>query len=359
MRILFITHRYPPHTGGIETHVQEMATRLANCGHDITVFSADSGPNVSSENTDDGIRIRRFRSFSPGNAFYAAPQMALAIRCADADIVHAHNYHALSLFFAALGVTDEQFVVTTHYHGASASGIRDKLLSLYKPLGRWAIRQADEVVAVSEWEHSRLQEDFGVNATVIPNGLDVERFAEAEPENRARPYLLCVGRLEEYKGIQHVIRALSELPEYDLAVAGSGPHREELEQIAHEEGVADRVDFLGFVDNERLPGLYAGADVYVTLSTFEAYGMTVAEALAAGTPCVVREASALQDWTSESAVKGVSSTSPETISSALREALSQTPDSDIETWSEIATSLAAQFQDHEKGNSDKDCVHTS
>lgn len=359
MRILFVTHRYPPHTGGIETHVREIATRLAKRGHNVTVYSADAGPDVPTESTDDGVHIRRFRSLSPGDAFYAAPQMALAVRRANVDVVHAHNYHGFPLFFAALGVSDERFVVTTHYHGASANRVRDVLLSLYRPLGRWAIQKADEVVAVSEWERSRLQEDFGVNATVIPNGLDVRRFAEAEPEDRARPYLLSVGRLEEYKGIQHVIRALSELPEYDLVVAGSGPYRKELERIAHEEDVDDRIDFLGFVDDERLSGLYAGADVYVTLSTFEAYGMTVAEALAAETPCVVREASALQDWADESAVVGVSTTSSETISSTIRKAVSQTPDSDIETWTEIVTSLTAQFHDHEKGNSDKDSVHTA
>jgi glycosyltransferase involved in cell wall biosynthesis len=305
MRILFVTHRYPPHTGGVETHVREIATRLADRGHDVTVFSADAGPDVPSEHTDDGVRVRRFRSVSPGGAFYVAPQLALAVRRADAEVVHAHNYHAVPLFFAALGVTDERFVVTTHYHGESASGVRDVLLSFYRPFGRWAVRQADEVIAVSEWEQERLREDFGVDATVIPNGVDVDRFANAEPERRERPYLLCVGRLEEYKGVQHVIRALPELPEYDLVVAGSGPYREELERIARDEGVADRVDFLGYVDDDRLPGLYAGADVYVTMSEFEAYGMTVAEALAAGTPCVILTESALKEWTKYDGVVGV------------------------------------------------------
>jgi glycosyltransferase involved in cell wall biosynthesis len=170
------------------------------------------------------------------------------------------------------------------------------LLSGYRPFGRWAVRQADEVIAVSEWERDRLREDTGVEATVIPNGVNVERFAEAEPERRDRPYLLCVGRLEEYKGVQHVIRAMPELPEYDLVVAGTGPYRDELDWIASETGVRDCVDFLGYVKDDRLPKLYAGAEVYVTLSEFEAYGMTVAEALAAGTPCVVTDSGAIQQW---------------------------------------------------------------
>ena len=342
MRILFVTHRYPPHTGGVETHVREIATRLVDRGHDVTVFSADADSDVESRTVDDGVRVRRLRSVSPGGAFHFAPQMALAVRRADADVVHAHNYHSFPLFFAALGVTDEQFVVTTHYHGASASRFRDALLSFYRPLGRWTVRQADEVIAVSEWEHERLREDFGVDATVIPNGLDVERFAEAKPGEHERLYLLCVGRLEEYKGVQYVIRALSELPEYDLLVAGSGPYQEELERIAREEGVSDRVEFLGYVDDEQLPGLYAGADVYVTLSEFEAYGMTVAEALAARTPCVVRKAGALRDWNVREDCIGV--TDATSITGTVHEAADcEVPAKSLPAWDSVADRVLEMY----------------
>jgi glycosyltransferase involved in cell wall biosynthesis len=272
--------------------------------------------------------------------------MAAAVRRADADVVHAHNYHAFPLFFAALGVTDTRFVVTTHYHGESASRFRDVLLSLYRPFGRWAVRQADEVIAVSEWERARLREDFGVIAKMVPNGIDVERFANAEPERRERPYLLCVGRLEEYKGVQHVIRALSDMSEYELVVAGSGPYREELERIAWEERVSDRVDFLGYVNADRLPRLYTGADVYVTLSEFEAYGMTVAEALAAGTPCLIRERGGLVDWTDSDGVVGITDMSLETIRTGITEATMSDPVNDpFQTWAAVTDEMEVVYRD--------------
>jgi len=350
VKILFVTHRYPPRTGGVETHVQEIATRLADLGHDVVVFSADAGDDVPTLTTDDGVRIRRFRSLSLDKAFYWAPQIAVAVRRASADIVHAHNYHAFPLFFAAVGITDERFVVTTHYHGQSASGFRDLLLSAYRPFGRWAIRQADEVIAVSEWERDRLREDFGINATVIPNGVDVDRFADADPEERERPYLLCVGRLEEYKGIQHVIQALPQLPEYDLVIAGSGPYREELERTARKTDINDRVHFLGYVEHRRLPKLYAGADSYISLSEFEAYGMTISEALAAGTPCVVREAGALKDWLNAPAVEGVTATSPDVISDAIHKSRGQIPQGGIQSWSTITDQLLTKYLDQAEGN---------
>jgi|AntDeeMinimDraft_5_1070356.scaffolds.fasta_scaffold00184_32 glycosyltransferase involved in cell wall biosynthesis len=344
MRIVLVTHRYPPHTGGVETHVQEIAKRLVDRGHNVIVFSADADEDIPVESSDEGVRVRRFRSLSPGGAFYVAPQMVFAVRRADADVVHAHNYHAFPLFFAALGVTDERFVVTTHYHGESASGLRDRLLSLYRPLGRWAVQKADEVIAVSEWERERLYDDFGIDATVIPNGVDVERFAEAEPEERERPYLLCVGRLEEYKGVQHVIRALTELPGYELLIAGSGPYRGELERVARETDVENRVKFLGHVDDEQLLGLYAGADVYVTLSSFESFGMTVAEALTAGTPCVVRKCAALRDWTSEASVEGVANVTPSAVAAAVSASSSRDSSLDaVETWPTVAERIFERY----------------
>lgn len=344
MKIVQVTPRYPPHTGGVEKHVKKISERLVKRGHDVTIFSADNGSEVPADSIDNGVQVQRFQSLSPDNAFYIAPQIARAIRYTDADIVHVHNYHALPLFFAALGVTDECFIVTTHYHGESASRYRDILLSFYRPFGKWAMRQADEIIAVSEWESKRLWEDYDIDATVIPNGVNVERFTKAEPEMQKRPYLLCVGRLEEYKGVQHVIQAVSKLPEYDLIVAGSGAYRNELERIAQQEDVSDRVEFLGYVDDDRLPELYAGAEVYVTMSEFEAYGMTVAEALAAETPCVIRKEGALRDWMTTEGVIGVAEPNIETIVEGVKEACNRALDHNPLTWNEYVDSLVELYK---------------
>ncbi|GAB7013708.1 glycosyltransferase family 4 protein [Halolamina salina] len=344
MKILQVTPRYPPRTGGVETHVKEISERLVERDHEVVVHTADLGQDVEGWELRNGVEVHRHPGFSPGSAFHIAPEIVSAVRRSNADVVHAHNYHSLPVFFAALGVTDERFVVTTHYHGESASGFRDRLLSVYEPFGKWAVRQADEVIAVSEWERDRLQEDFGVDATVIPNGVEVERFASTEPEVHDRPYLLTVGRLEEYKGVQHVIRAMPELEEYDLLVAGSGSYRRELERIASEVGVDDRVEFLGYVDDDRLPGLYAGADVYVTLSEFEAYGMTVAEALAAGTPCVVRESGALVNWSEIGECLSVSTTDRDTVADAVRRISGATSDrSRVSGWDEVTEQVETQY----------------
>lgn len=345
MKILQVTHRYPPQTGGVETHVREISERLVKRGHEVTVLSADAQEGGSRRERRNGVKIRRFPGLAPGNAFYLAPGVAPAVRRCEADVVHTHNYHSLPAFFAALGYSDAQLVHTAHYHGASTSSLRDILLRLYRPVGAWTLNRASDVIAVSGWERDRLREDFGAAAAVIPNGVRLEQFDNPKPEPHRRPYLLYVGRLEAYKGVQDVIRTLPRLPEYNLLVAGSGDFRGELERIAANTGVSDRVRFLGYVDDDRLPGLYAGADVCLQLSEFEAYGMTVAEALASRTPCVVRMGSALNDWVVNPGVVGVRSSSPEQVEEAVIKVRERTPTQEsVLDWDDVVHQIERTYK---------------
>lgn len=320
MDILQVAPRYPPQSGGVESHVQQISEQLVDRGHNVTVVTADAEKEGKHRTWRNGVAVRRYQSLAPNDKIHFCPQIATAVQKADVDIVHAHNYHSFPLIFAAIGTGDHKFIVTTHYHGGSAGSIRDRLLSMYHPVGQWGVHRADEVIAVSEWERDLLWEDFGVEAVVIPNGVAVDRFATAGSKARAQPYLLTVGRLEEYKGVQYLIRAMEDLPEYELLVAGSGPYRQELEQVTREKGLEEQVTFLGYVADETLPELYVGAAVYITLSEFEAYGMTVAEAVAAGTPCVVNTTAALTEWTELDSCLGVDNLKPATISMAVKNA---------------------------------------
>lgn len=337
MRVLQVCPRYPPQAGGVETHVAELSERLVERGHEVTVHTADARQGGRRRETRNGVRVRRHVGIAPGDAFHVPPGMFGPLRREEADVVHAHNYHSVPLVVAGLAAGDRRFVATTHYHGATANPVTNVLLRLYRPVGGFVLRGADDVVAVSGWEREVLADHFGVDATVVPNGIDVDRFRGATPEDRDRPYLLCVGRLEAYKGVQHLVRALPDLPGYDLVVAGRGPYRSHLQRLAGEVGVADRVDFPGFVDDDRLPGLYAGAAAYVTLSELESYGLTVGEALAAGTPAVVRPTRALADWTDRDAVVAVDGIDPPAVASAVETASGLTVgEPDLPTWDGMA-----------------------
>lgn len=342
MNILQVTPRYPPQSGGVETHVKEISERLVDWGHRVTVITADAGNEGKRRERRNGVSVRRYRSIAPHGAMHFCPQIVAAVRSSDADVVHAHNYHSFPLFFAAAGARNQRFVVTTHYHSESASPFRDRLLSMYRPFGGWALQRADEVIAVSEWERERLNDDFDVDATVIPNGIDIERFENAGQFEWERSYLLTVGRLEEYKGVQHVMRALPELPLYDLFVVGEGPFRATLQQIATEADVTERVNFKGYVSDEELSRFYAGARVYINLSEQESYGLSVAEALKTGTPCVVRNSGALTEWLQYDGVLG-SSESPKQVAKACEAAAGIRPSVSIPSWEEISSQVMGTY----------------
>lgn len=348
MKIVQVAPRYPPRTGGVETHVKEVSERLVDRGHEVTVLTADAGRAVRSTETRNGVAVRRHRALAPGGAYHVAPGLLGTVRRVEADLVHAHNYHSLPLLFARLGRRKAPFVATPHYHAGSASAARNALLGLYRPLGGWVLADSDAVIAVSEWERDRIAATFGIEATVVPNGVDRDRFAAATPERRDRPYILTVGRIEAYKGIQHLIDALPRVEDYALLVAGDGPYLGELRDRVADRGLEDRVVFPGFVDGDRLPELYAGAAVFVSLSSFEAYGITVAEALAAGTPCVVRETGALADWSTRPDVVGISETRPAPVAAAVDRASSLTVTGSVPSWETVVDRLEAIYDRHRR-----------
>jgi len=127
---------------------------------------------------------------------------------------------------------------------------------------------------------------------VLRNGVDLDRF---RPLNRndargalglTRRTLASIGHLVERKGHHHVIRALAQLPDMDLMIVGGGPEASALGELAARWGVADRVRFLGSVNQERLAVIYNAVDALVLASSREGWANVLLEAMACGTPVV-------------------------------------------------------------------------
>lgn len=298
MKIAEVCPRYSPYIGGVETHVEELSKRLVRKGHDVTVLSTDPSGRLPKSELLDGVKVLRFPAFAPGDAYYFSPSLRSYIKKAGGfDVVHAHGYHAFPAYFASAAKAP-RFIFTPHYHGHGHTPFRDLLLKPYALLGKHIFDRADRVVCVSEFEKSLVCGDFKCDgkAVVIPNGVNKAEFKGLEPYPKGLKVILYVGRLEEYKGVQYAIRALPFLPWHRLHVIGRGPYNGALMNEAISAGVNDRVAFMAEQSRGELLRWYATADVLVMLSRFEAYGITVAEALTAGVPCVVASGSALSEF---------------------------------------------------------------
>jgi len=337
MRIAQVCPRYRPYIGGVETHVEELSKRLVRLGHEVTVLSTDPSGKLPAPEVIDGVRVERFPAFAPGDAYYLSTQLRSYMKKADYDVVHAHGYHAFPALFAA-STKALKFIFTPHYHGRGHTPLRDLLLKPYARFGKRIFDRADRVICVSEFEKSLVCRDFRCDgkAVVIPNGVNKAEFKGLEPFPKGLKVILYVGRLEEYKGIQYAIRAMPFLPFHRLLVIGKGPYKDALVDEAVNVGVKDKVGFMADQSRADLLRWYATADVFVMLSTAEAYGITVAEALTAGVPCIVANGSALSEFVGDSC-KGVDvPIDGEKLAGLIREAQFNGMPTNVLDWDEVA-----------------------
>ncbi|WP_239118410.1 glycosyltransferase family 4 protein [Paractinoplanes ferrugineus] len=288
MRIGVVTGAYHPDVGGVETHARRLCAALVAAGDEVEVLTQHA---VGADETIDGVLVRRFplTVAARNYRFSAALWSYLRGHAGRYDLLHAHSYHALAALPAAL-TNDTPLVFTPHYHGTGHSRVRRALHPIYRPVGRRIIARSSRLIAVTNAERELLVRHFPEAAdriVVIPNGTDPVRF-DIEVADEPGRSILCVGRLERYKRVDRVIRAMTRLSdEHRLDVVGAGPARDELEQLARRLGLGDdRVRFHGRLAEDTFATRMTVAAAAVSASAHEAFGMAVADALAAGLPTV-------------------------------------------------------------------------
>lgn len=197
----------------------------------------------------------------------------------------------------------------------------------------WAAQRAAAVIAVS----TRLKEvlvDLGVEPAriaVLRNGVDETIFQPEDPVDARRhlelppaPLAVCVGNLVPEKGFDLAIESLQQLHDFHLVIVGDGPLRGELAQLARQQGVADRVSFLGAMPQQQLRHLYCAANVLLLTSTREGWPNVVLEAMACGTPVAATDVGAVGEMITQPHVGRIIHARDATVlSQAARELTSQ------------------------------------
>jgi glycosyltransferase involved in cell wall biosynthesis len=153
-----------------------------------------------------------------------------------------------------------------------------------------------------------------------------------------------VGRLTPYKGCHLLLEAMAGLGDVRglrLTVVGDGPQREELEAMARESGIADRVRFTGWVAQERTREYYEAADLFVFPSVREFGGAVVLEAMAAGLPCVVADHGGIGEYVTPESGVAVRPLSPEQMAGDVVRAVRGLV-RDRERWRRLSAGAAAR-----------------
>ncbi|GAA2695645.1 glycosyltransferase family 4 protein [Actinoplanes palleronii] len=345
MRIGVVSNAYHPDIGGVETHVRRLCAGLAAAGDDVEVLTQHA---VRSTEMVDGVLVRRFPLTLPARDYRVSLPLWRWVRenAGEYDVLHTHSYHALVSLGAALGRHRTPLVFTPHYHGTGHTRLRAAIHPIYRPFGRRIMSRAGRIVCVTGAERDLVLRDFPEVAgrvVVVPNGTDPRPVV---PGRRTGVRgILCVGRLEHYKRVDRVIRAVVPLgPSYRLDVVGDGPALSSLKQLAGRLGVAGRVVFHGRLDDAAFAGCLARASVAVSASAHEAFGMTVADALAAGIPTVAAPIPAHQEL---AGLAGASAwlrladpEDPDALADALRDAAAagrSSVSAPLPTWDDVVT----------------------
>ena len=294
MKILHIYKDYYPVLGGMENHIKMLAESQVQRGHQVTVLAThpSSKTHIEEMNGVHVIKAGRLATVASAPLSISLPMWLWHQR---PDIAHLHFPYPVGELSQLLFGRAARVVMTYHSDVVRQKG----LLRLYRPVLWHVLRRADRIIATSPnyIESSPYLSQLRAQCTVIPLGIELERFLEAPRAEVKRirdaygaPLLLFVGRLRYYKGLQYLLAAMNDIPAR-LLVVGSGPMDAEWRALATTLGLSEKVVFLGEVSAEELPAYYHACDVFVlpACERSEAFGTVQIEAMASGLPVVCTE----------------------------------------------------------------------
>ena len=293
MKIGLVTPYIYPLPGGVNAHVHDLYEHLVARGHDVRIISSIHGPQRQSEG--DIIRIGYGFSVpangAVGTLTFSPRYASLVSDMLDRerfDILHFHEPFVPFLSLVLLRESQSINIATFHaYAGWSPAYEFGKRM-----LGRFA-RRLHGRIAVSAAARHFIDRYFPGDYKVIPNGVDLARFANAQPVTRYRDgklNILFLGRFESRKGVMYALKAYRLLRKRGLncrlLLAGTGPQEREVRRYIATRRLRD-VELLGRISDEDKIRYFATADVYVSPATGqESMGVVLLEALASGTPIV-------------------------------------------------------------------------
>lgn len=301
MRILFLNYEYPPIGGGGANATAYLFRELAGvAGVRVDCVTSALGSQDCVEPVADNIRLYRL-AVGKRQLHYWTQREVLAwlLRASSAvrALMREQRYDVCHAFFGfPAGLVAWRLRAQLPYlvslRGSDVPGFNPRFAAQYvllKPLFRRIWGSAGRVVANSEGLRRLAgQTTPGLPIAVIPNGIDAAQFHPAAAGEAVPGRILCVSRLVARKGVQDLVAALptilQRVPQAHLVVAGEGDLLDPLTQRCRELGVADKVDFRGYVAHDALPALYRSAQLFVQPSFYEGMSNTVLEAMASGLP---------------------------------------------------------------------------
>lgn len=316
MKVVLVGNTVPEDKmGGLPRYVRDLARALAGAGVETTLLvKRVHAGSLAEEVAPDGVRIVRHAVPSKANPLFAAAYPLYTARGVlgpvrgarrSATVVHGH-FAVSALPLALRGVP---YVYTFHaplwrellderqgtYHLPAAA--ERPVVAGLRTAERIVISRARRAFVLSEFMRTQLAQldpRAAAEADLLPGGVDLDKFSPSAAVERAGvdgPVLFTARRLTPRTGVDRLVQALPEVlaehPGAMLAVAGVGEMEPALRALAARLGIAGRVRFLGELSDPELVDWYRRSTLVVVPTVkLEGFGLTIAEALACGTPVI-------------------------------------------------------------------------
>lgn len=297
LTIAMVTDDFLPAVTGVGVHVQKVTQELVRRGHKVLVLTSRrrGQPEVEIWN---GVQLYRFFSIPTVGFYQALPSQTAIRRILIENKVNIVHYHYLSLMMLQVMAVARPMWVRTIYTAhmsidhltqtAMMKPLRSVLIKVYVSL----CEKFDDIVCVSS-QQARQMGQFNISSRIhiITNPIDFTGN-EAKPVQRTAKFVIFfVGRLAPEKNVGYLLRGfkilLQSRPDAQLWIAGQGVLEAKLRKDVSDLGIENKVKFFGQVAHDRLPDLYAGADVFVLPSLVETQGMVAVEAMCFRRPVIV------------------------------------------------------------------------
>jgi len=307
--ITIVSPRYPPYVGGVETHVSQLAKRATKFFRRVSVITTDPlGHLPAVQNVDDYLTVFRIRSLAPRENYHFPSPSGLfkVLKQSHPQVLHLHCIHDVPGPIAGIMRGKSSLIFTPHYVGRLNSGLGRILFGAYRPFIRELVAHVPRIICISRFESRLMIETFPESAgkvEIIPNGIASDLREKNQWREPEEPTILYAGRLERYKNVDKVMRAVAKLRDRNdnlkLRIVGRGPIKSELEQLSHTLGLNGSVEWYDRLPQSELFPLYASSTAVVLASEYENWGNTVAEAIGVGVPTIVANASSLAEFVEE------------------------------------------------------------
>jgi phosphatidyl-myo-inositol alpha-mannosyltransferase len=283
--------------GGVQQHIFACQAELRKRGHQVYVIT----PRPQDYDADPGKNIL----FVGGAADFNTPllhttgQVSAGVNDTidrmlaehEFDILHFHEPW-VPMISAQILSRSKSINVATFHAKLPETIMTRTMIKVVTPYTKSVLKYIDECTAVSDAAAEYVRSLTDKPIALIPNGIDLSKYRPLarRSESKKQKTILYVGRLEQRKGVKHLLHAFSLLaqtdPDVSLVIAGDGPDREKLESLAADLELKN-IDFTGYIDDKEKIHYLRTADLYCSPALYgESFGIVLLEAMATGTVIV-------------------------------------------------------------------------